>query len=88
MIEFKTESGAEISMALLPDVNAYYVCIRFSVDGLRVDESPWANPLRPALDAAEEALNELKCAFYNEELNSDRPYKKSQLHVEHPEEKA
>ena len=55
---------------------SYLVEIIFPLDTFRVYTSKWANPLRVALEAAEEALNELKCQIFNEELNSMKPMMK------------
>ena len=83
----KTESGVQLDMKPLPGAEGYYVCVRFSVDNARVEGSQWENPLRVALEVAEEALNELKCAVYNEELNAGKPYEKPKFPVEPSEEK-
>ena len=84
-----TEAG-EASMRLVPmeGRDSYLVEIVFPLDCLRVYASKWVNPLRVALEAAEEALNDLKCQVFNQELNGGKPYEKpKEFPVEHPEEK-
>jgi hypothetical protein len=56
---------------------SYLVEIIFPLDDFRVYSSKWANPLRVALEAAEEALNELKCACFNSDLNEGKPMMKT-----------
>jgi hypothetical protein len=55
---------------------SYLVEIIFPLDDFRVYASKWANPLRVALEAADEALNELKREIYATELNSGLPMTK------------
>jgi len=54
----------------------YQVIISFPLEQMRLYCSKWVNPLRVALEAAEEALNSLKCEIYATELNSGLPMTK------------
>ena len=80
--------GAYLKVVPLEDRDAFMVEIHFPLEGFRVYCSKWANPLRCALEAAEEALNQLKCAIFNEELNEGKPYEKPKSPEEPIEEKA
>ncbi|HUX39317.1 MAG TPA: hypothetical protein VMV44_15565 [Rectinemataceae bacterium] len=71
----------------MPGSNYYHVQIIFPLDALRVYASKWANPLRVALEAADEALNALKREIYAQELNEGKPYEKPKFPVEPSEEK-
>jgi len=55
----------------------YQVIISFPLEQMRLYCSKWVNPLRVALEAADEALNALKCEIYAQELNEGKPYEKA-----------
>lgn len=80
--DLKRIEAGQVKMVLQPtsvpgrDV-VYQVIIQFPLESLRVYTSKWANPLRVALEAADEALNELKCEIFNEELNEGKPMMKT-----------
>lgn len=69
----------DVSMRLvyMETKDSYLVEIVFPLDDFRIYDSKFANPLRVALEAADEALNELKCEIFNEELNSMKPMMKT-----------
>jgi len=82
------EAGpVRLELSPMPSGASYLVLISFPLDGLRVYASKFVNPLRVALEAAEEALNALKCEIYNQELNEGKPYEKPKLPAEPTEEK-
>ena len=68
--------GATLRVIPIEGRDSYLVEIRFPLDGFRTYTSKWTNPLRVALEAADEALNGLKCQVFNEELNSGKPMTK------------
>lgn len=92
LFDDKLLKAGETAMRLIPieGRDAYLVEIVFPLDSLRVFTSKWANPMRVALEAAERAVNELKCECYNRELCSDKPYLKPDVPREtlNDEEKA
>ena len=79
---------ASLRIVHMEGKDSYLVEIHFPLEGFRVYCSKWANPLRCALEAAEEALNELKCQIFNDELNAGKPYEKPKAPQEPLEEKA
>ena len=71
------EAGeASMRLVLMPTKDSYLVEVVFPLDAFRIYASKWANPLRCALEAAEGALNALKCECFNLELNEGKPYEK------------
>ena len=82
IIEGVSAGEAKIRMVPMTGRDAYVVEVVFPMDTLAVEASEWANPMRVALDAAEAVLNELKCACFNEELNSCRRYRKDKASAE------
>lgn len=78
LFDKKIIKAGEVSMRLAPveGRDSYLVEIVFPLDGFRVYASKFANPLRVALEAADEALNSLKCEIYATELNSGLPMTK------------
>jgi len=89
LFDQKIIKAGEASFRLVPmeGQDGYLAEMVFPLDGLRVYASRWANPLRVALEAAEEALNALKCEIYAQELNACKPYEKPKFPVEPAEEK-
>lgn len=69
--------GASMRIVHMEGRDSYLVEIAFPLDGFRVYASKFANPLRVALEAAEEALNFLKCEIFNQELNEGKPMMKT-----------
>jgi len=67
---------ASMRLVLMEGKDSYLVEIVFPLDAFRIYASRWVNPLRVALEAADEALNGLKCQVFNEELNSGKPMTK------------
>ena len=63
---------ASMRLVLMETKDSYLVEIVFPLDSFRVYCSKWANPLRTALEAADEAINALKCEIYSTELNSGK----------------
>ena len=86
LFDRKNINAGEVRMGLtpIPGRDSYMVEIVFPLDGFRVYTSKWANPLRVALEAAEEALNELKCEIFNQELNEGKPYEKHKAEEKKP----
>ena len=74
---------ASMRLVLEPGKDSYLVEIAFPLDAFRIYASKWASPLRVALEAADEALNALKCEIYMQELNEGKPYEKP-LDKNHP----
>ena len=74
----KLVKAGDASIRLVPTEtgDSYLVEILFNLASYRVFCSRWANPMRCALEAAEEALNALKCEAFNQELNDGKPYEK------------
>ena len=91
LFDDKLVKAGEATIRLVPmeGRDSYLVEILFPLEAFRVFTSKWANPMRLALEAAGEALNELRCECYNAELCSDKPYLKPDVPREtHDEEKA
>lgn len=78
---------ASMRLVLEPGKDSYLVGVVFPLDAFRIYASKFANPLRVALEAADEALNALKCEIFNSELNAGKPYEKPKFPVEPTEEK-
>ena len=73
----KIIKAGEASLAVvLTELDTYEVQVTFPMDAFRVYASKWNNPLRVALEAADEALNALRCEIFNQELNEGKPYEK------------
>lgn len=75
----KIVRAGDSSIRLVPTEGvsgAYLVEILFPLEANRLYCSRFANPMRCALEAAEEALNALKCQCFNLELDEGKPYLK------------
>lgn len=78
LFDIKFIKAGDVVLRLVQDDtrHTYNVGIYFPLDAFRVYASKFVNPLRVALEAAEEALNALRCECFNLELNEGKPYEK------------